>query len=132
MALGMALVKSDRLSEAMEAYEAGLDIATDLPELYFAQGRLYGKTGRWDEALKAFTNALDIEPEDPQLLYDAACASSRLEHLSEALDYLERITLGDGPLAKAEADEDLRFIREHPESASRFRALLEGHVHGSS
>ena len=69
---------------------------------------------------------------NPNLLYDAACASSRLGNRSEAMGYVERLAaLGGGHLAKAETDEDLRYIREHPLSSSRFRAILELDVHSS-
>ena len=108
-------------------------MAPNVPRGYSGLGQLFGNQDKWAGALQVFTQGLESNPQDSGLLYDAACAGSRLERLDEAMGYIERlVVLEDNLLGQAMADEDLKFLREHPDFANRFVALVKGQVESSS
>ncbi|HTB79396.1 MAG TPA: tetratricopeptide repeat protein [Opitutaceae bacterium] len=60
--LGNALVDAGRSAEAIEQYEAAMQLAPDDPGTRYNLGLALARTGRMDEAIKRYTEALRINP----------------------------------------------------------------------
>ncbi len=63
LGLGMALQEEGRLAEAMERYEAAIQLQPDFAEAYLHIGGVHELLGRMDDAEAAFRNALRLQPD---------------------------------------------------------------------
>ena len=77
-------------------------------------------------AFDVFSKGFARNPLDTSLLFNAACASSRLERFSEAMDFLEKLaSLRAAVIAEIETDEDLQLLRDHSEYKDRVFELIK-------
>lgn len=63
LGLGDVLQRAGRLDEAVEAFQAALELDPDLAVAYYDLGVTYGNQGRLDEAVDAYERALELAPE---------------------------------------------------------------------
>jgi len=79
-------------------------------------------TGHKEKAMQWAERSLAIDGDNPDTLYNVACCYARAGEPDQALDCLERASLGGMTIAEwAENDSDLDAIHDHP----RFRELMD-------
>jgi TolB-like protein/Flp pilus assembly protein TadD len=108
---------------AKESSRRGLEIArkhlelnpNDARAVYLSAGAL-ADLGKTKQALEWSARAALMEPDDPAVLYNTACLYSGLDHVDEAVSYLQKaIDCGFSAREWMESDPDLDPIRNHPE-----------------
>ena len=99
MQLGHAYARSERYSEAKEAYKSALAINPKLDEAYHALGAIAFNQKNYAESLKYFQKHLEHAPKDSLTLYDIGNAYMQLKEFdkaaksySEAIDNSESFT----------------------------------------
>ncbi|MEH6456505.1 MAG: tetratricopeptide repeat protein [Cocleimonas sp.] len=73
------------------------------------------RAGEKQEAIEWMEKSLTIDPDEPSVYYNAACISSLLGNLEDAINYFE-FAIGAGYVSKEwiANDSDLDLIRNHP------------------
>ena len=73
------------------------------------------RAGEKQEAVKWMEKSLTIDPDEPSVYYNAACISSLMGNIEDAINYFE-FAIGAGYVSKEwiENDSDLDLIRDHP------------------
>ena len=99
MLLGNGYARSQRYSEAKEAYMSALAINPKLDEAYHALGAIAFNQKNYAESLKYFQKHLEHAPKDSLILYDVGNAYMQLKQFdkaaksySEAIDNSESFT----------------------------------------
>ncbi|MFK7877722.1 MAG: tetratricopeptide repeat protein [Paracoccaceae bacterium] len=94
--MGDILRSQDRYDEAVQAYDAALDLTPDDTArgkwfLYYARAISFERQGAWDKAEADFRAALKLDPNQPQVLnYLGYSLVEKQIKLDEALDMIER------------------------------------------
>ena len=97
--LGEALLRLDRLDEAVSAFEKALRRAPGNAAAHLSLGDAYLRQGRLDEAEGAFREATRIDPESPAARFRLGFALHEEGRLSEALDAYDRVLALDPDLS---------------------------------
>ncbi|MEI7708353.1 MAG: tetratricopeptide repeat protein [Chlorobium sp.] len=99
MLLGQGYARSERYSEAKEAYKSALAINPKLDEAYHALGAIAFNQKNYAESLKYFQKHLEHAPKDSLTLYDIGNAYMQLKEFdnaaksySESIDNSESFT----------------------------------------
>ncbi|WP_299878576.1 tetratricopeptide repeat protein [uncultured Cocleimonas sp.] len=73
------------------------------------------RAGEKEEAVNWMGKSLTIDPDEPSVYYNAACLSSLMGNIEDAIKYFE-FAIGAGYVSKEwiENDSDLDLIRDHP------------------
>ena len=73
------------------------------------------RAGEKQEAVKWMEKSLTIDPDEPSVYYNAACISSLMGNIEDAINFFE-FAIGAGYVSKEwiENDSDLDLIRDHP------------------
>ncbi|MFQ5415275.1 MAG: tetratricopeptide repeat protein [Phycisphaerae bacterium] len=101
--LGQALAGLGRLDEAVAAFESGLAIDPDDPELHNTYGVVLADAGRLDDAMRHFQAAVRIDPRSDAARFNIAAALQRQGRLDDAIQaYRETIAINQAH-AKAHA-----------------------------
>jgi len=87
--LGMSLVESRHVGEALELLERLVAIAPDFPSAWVALGVAQGSFGEIDVAIQSFREALARHPQDPFAHKNLGAALSQSGQLDEARDHLK-------------------------------------------
>ena len=128
---GSLLEKSDRVEEALEAYNRAVELRPELGEGYLGLARIHLGRGRQDQARRVLQQAAGRIPNDPklQMRYAGFCERENLD--DQALDFYRKASLADPGLPGAyaglarvqmnlgEADEALATARKGLQSAPR-------------
>jgi serine/threonine-protein kinase len=109
-----------RLQRQLDAAQAALRLAPDLPQARFAMGQVhyYGRRD-WQAALREFQIALKGLPNDAELWYGIGTVHRRLGNWEEALAALHKVVALDPRNADALGDlggNTYRAIRRYPEA----------------
>ncbi len=62
---GSALLKKDRIDEAIEALERAAALGTEMPAFYYNLGYAYTKKGEWKKAEESYRKSLVLDLQDP-------------------------------------------------------------------
>ena len=84
MLLGQGYARSERYSEAKEAYKSALAINPKLDEAYHALGAIAFNQKNYAESLKYFQKHLEHAPKDSLTLYDIGNAYMQLKEFDKA------------------------------------------------
>ncbi|MCM2282520.1 MAG: tetratricopeptide repeat protein [Bdellovibrionaceae bacterium] len=95
--LGVALVASGTLSEALEHLETALSLDAEQPKFWNNIGYVHMQLFNWDEAEKAFLRALEIDSAYAHPLFHLAQVSERRKKWADAIDYYKRFLELEGP-----------------------------------
>jgi tetratricopeptide (TPR) repeat protein len=91
-----------------------------------ALGEIYLKTGRYPEAITEAEEASRLSPQLPNAGYVLAQAYARLGRYEQSLDMLRKVFVLDPTFVDAAVhDEELAALRNQPEYAARFAALVK-------
>jgi tetratricopeptide (TPR) repeat protein len=71
------LMQAGRDTKAMMVVDAGLAIAPEYAELYFARGNLFFKQGRYSDAATSYTQSLSRNPNQPTAVFNLALSLAR-------------------------------------------------------
>jgi tetratricopeptide (TPR) repeat protein len=90
---GLMLGYLERYEDAVEAFDAVLNLAPDAVS-YYSKGVALGHLGRYDEALEVIDKALNLDTSDADFYYLKGMALNNLERYGEALEaYDEALNL---------------------------------------
>lgn len=125
--LGDRRFQMDRIEDAAQAYEMGLQMDPEDVNLLNSLGVCCSISNRLDQALALFENAAAFLPHDPLTLYNAGLTCSLTDRLEQGLDYLVRACELDGSLFEIQLTTGILFARlgryrdalDHLETASR-------------
>jgi tetratricopeptide (TPR) repeat protein len=125
----MALLKAERLSEARVHAERAVNFSdprtSQLPMARATLGLIYLKTHAYDQAIEQLRQAVAADGTLWTARYNLACAYARQGRLAEAYDVLrELLAVQPEYAAPAERDGELAALRNHPDYAARFAALV--------
>ena len=84
MLLGNGYARSERYSEAADAYKSALAINPKLDEAYHALGAVAFNQKNYAESLKYFQKHLEHAPKDSLTLYDIGNAYMQLKEFDKA------------------------------------------------
>jgi len=91
--LGIALLKQDRITAAIEMSSRSLAIAPNIAA-YNTLGQIYERTGRYDEALEQYALAIRLRPDDAQSYYNRGLTWFAIGRYGEAVaDYSRALSL---------------------------------------
>jgi tetratricopeptide (TPR) repeat protein len=127
--LALALVNAGRLSEARAPAERAVTHsdphARQLPEARATLGAIYLKTRAYDQAVEQLQQAIAADATLWAARYNLACAYTRLGRLAQAYDVLRELLASKPEYASlAVRDGELAALRDDPEYAARFAALI--------
>lgn len=63
--LGIALTRSRRFDEAVEAYRSAVELAPEYAEVYQNLGNVFTAMGRFDEAIEQYETVMELMPDYP-------------------------------------------------------------------
>lgn len=127
--LAMALLKAKRLPEARLHAERAVNFSdprtSQLPMARATLGLIYLKTHAYDQAIEQLRQAVAADGTLWTARYNLACAYARQGRLAEAYDVLrELLAIQPEYAAVASRDGELVALRQHPDYAARFAALV--------
>ena len=88
--LGVALMQTGRVSEAIEQFNQALKINQNDPVAHNGLGIALGQTGRVPEAIDQFEQALKIEPRDARIYHNLGIALMQAGHSAEAIEQFKQ------------------------------------------
>lgn len=91
-ALGLSRYKSERYSEALEAFTRFAELKPGAVA-YNQVGITLAELGRFQDALDSYNKALEYTPDDPIVIQNAGMTSVNLGRCKEAIELLERARL---------------------------------------
>jgi len=129
--LGLAMLRDGRLAEARVLVERAVAAsdprARPLPMARATLGTIYLKTHAYDQAVEQLRQAIAGDGTLWAARYNLACAYARLGRLAEAYDALRELVASRPEYAALAArDGELAALRDSPEYAERFAALVGG------
>jgi len=99
--LGDALIRTGRLSEAIEQFERALEIKPDYPQAHINLGNALIPTGRLSEAIEQFEQALKIKPGSAEAHNNLGVALILTGRAPEAIGQLEQALKAEPDYAEA-------------------------------
>jgi tetratricopeptide (TPR) repeat protein len=66
---GQKLVDQGRYTEAIQAYDKGIELSPQFTDLYYHKGVAFAKLGKPDEAIQAFDKVNEVNPKDGVVAY---------------------------------------------------------------
>lgn len=121
--LGFVLHQTDDLEGALAAYDAGLEIQSDLPALHCNRGAVLGRLGRSDESMAAFETAVRLNPSYAEALSNLGSCLAERDRFDDAIVCLRRAVqlqpnyasgwsnLGNALLLQGDLDQALVLLR---------------------
>ena len=83
---GLALTKSAKYQDAIEAYSKGIELDPKNPKIYYNRGNVYGhRLGNYPLAIEDFNRAVDLNPEFVSAYDNRANANFLLGNYREAI-----------------------------------------------
>jgi tetratricopeptide (TPR) repeat protein len=127
--LGVALLEAHRLEEARAAVERAIvhsdPRAEQLPMAHETLGTIYLKMHAYNEAVEQLQQAVGADGTLWAARYNLACAYARMGRLAPAYDGLRALLATQPQYASLAArDGELTALRDDPEYAARFAALI--------
>ena len=123
--LALALTGQSRFEEALPYATLAIELVPDSPEVYATAGTANLKLRRYDVAARELGEAVRRKPTLFAARYNLACAYARLGRLAEAYGVLQELLASQPEYASlAVRDGELAALREDPEYAGRFTALI--------
>jgi len=99
--LGRLYVESDRLEEAVRAFDRAIEAEPALRKAHVARAQALRRLDRKAEAAEAFELALELKPEDAELRVELAGLYRELDRFDLAEQHLERVVIDRPRLASA-------------------------------
>ena len=122
---GMALGNLERHEEALADYNRSLEMRPNFPDTLNNRATVLLRLCRHEEALADYNRALELQPGHPAIPYNLARLQCLMEHLDEALRWLERAIDGNANLReRAAMDEAFVPLGDDPQFGPRFLALI--------
>ena len=88
--LGFALLKLNRLEEALDKFGRVVAIAPDVADGHNYLGTVYRRLNRFDEAVAAYRRAIELRPDFAEALVNIGVALQSQRRLQEALRFYKR------------------------------------------
>lgn len=109
---GLALYRVKKDAEALGKYEESLRLVADSDTYYDYGNSLSNVQGRLEDSIRAYQIGIELSGSPPaNLYYNLACAQSRADHTSEAIENLMIAYRLGKDLGTMEADADLVNVR---------------------
>jgi len=129
--LALALLRAERFTEARAPAERAVDNSDPhTPQLPMARetlGVIYLATHAYGPAVEQLQQAVAADPTLLAARYNLACAYTRMGRLTEAYDVLRNLLAARPEYASvASRDGHLAALRNDPDYAARFTALVDG------
>jgi hypothetical protein len=127
--MGLEMLRNGRLLEARMRVERAVansdPHARPLPMARATLGAIYLKTRAYDQAVEQLQRAIAADATLWAARYNLACADARLGRLAQAYDVLRELLASQPAYASlAVRDGELAALRDDPEYAARFAALI--------
>lgn len=87
---GLALLKIDKLEEALECFDKAVKNNPDLGEAWSRKGTILSQMGMKEKAMEFIDRSLEIEPNNSQFLERKALVLSELGRFQEAIEYCDK------------------------------------------
>jgi len=84
--IGNALLRQQRLPEAVACYHKAIDLRPDIPDLYSNLGYALSRQGHLRDAVAALRVAIDLDPANPRAHFNLGEAIGKQGRLPEAAD----------------------------------------------
>jgi Flp pilus assembly protein TadD len=94
--MGLALLETGRINEAVAHLSEALRTSKDLAEVYSNLGTAYSQMGKYDLAIENWTKAAELKPNNISALNNLAWALATVDDASvqdanRAIDYAQRV-----------------------------------------
>jgi tetratricopeptide (TPR) repeat protein len=124
--IAIALTNDHRYEVAETYAQKAVRLNPNYGSAHAALGEIYLKTGRYPEAITEAEEASRLSPQLPNAGYVLAQAYARLGRYEQSLDMLRKVFVLDPTFVDAAVhDEELAALRNQPEYAARFAALVK-------
>lgn len=125
--LSVALTDKHRYDEAQIYAEKAAHLNPTYGPIHATLGEIHLKTHRYHEAVAESQEALRLKPDLYKAQYTLACAYAGLGRWEQSFDLLRSLLAAQPEYAAwAARDEELGALRNQPEYAARFAALIGG------
>ncbi len=124
--LGNALVRQNRLDEALPHFRNALQIYPRYPEANNNLGYVLASQGNWSDAIEYYQRALELRPDFPTAQHNLAVALAKLGRIDEAIDHFREALRLDPTNAEAHYNLGNAFL-EHGqvnEAAAQFQEAM--------
>lgn len=109
--MGKALARLGRVNDALQAFEAALQLNPDIPEAHFGAGWAHFQRKEWREAEAHDRRAVNMAPDVAKYHYAVAACAMRRKDMETALLHLEAANYLDPALFDGRARWILAYYR---------------------
>ena len=125
--LGIALLKTGNVDEAMVHYQMALEINPDFAEAHNNLGNFLFQKGSVDEAMVHYQKALEINPDYAEAHYNLGYALLKMGNVDEAIAHLQKALQINPDYAEAHNNLGYAFIQKGrvDEATAHFQKALQ-------